>query len=145
MLILIDDYFLQELFRHCHSSIRRTLAFEAEVRTDLNSRLTALEKQVSKVQNSQGVHGQVLHMSAMELGILRSEFEQSRHDTHELQQACRSFWRTMVNEMDYIRSEIMRETNSLPPCPRNDLHDEILRSERVYCASHISYLRTNGL
>jgi hypothetical protein len=145
MPILIDDRFLQELFRQCHSSIRRTLAFEAEVRTDLNLRLTALERQVNRVQKSQGIHGQVLHISAKELGILRAELENSRLDTHQLKQTCNSFWHTMVNEMEDIRTGIINETNSLEPCPGNDLHDEILRSDRVYCALHISYPHTNDM
>ncbi|KAG2033665.1 hypothetical protein BDR03DRAFT_1014065 [Suillus americanus] len=103
-------YCKSELFRQCHSSIKRTLTFKAEVQTDLNLHLTALEKQVSKVQNSKDVHGQILHMSAKEL-------------------ACRSFWCTIVNEMEDIRNRAISETNSLLPCPGDDLRDEMLRSD----------------
>ncbi|KAG2129995.1 hypothetical protein BD769DRAFT_1666928 [Suillus cothurnatus] len=121
-----------ELFRQFHSSVRRTLAFEAEVQTKLNLRLTDLEKRVSKVQNSQGVHGQILRMSAKELGILRSELESSRHDsTHELQQACGSFWRAMVNEMEDIRNGVINEMKDILPRTGNDLRDEIVGSDEL--------------
>jgi hypothetical protein len=141
MVVLTNDRFLQELFRQFHSSVRRTLAFEAEVQTKLNLRLTDLEKRVSKVQNSQGVHGQILRMSAKELGILRSELESSRHDsTHELQQACGSFWRAMVNEMEDIRNGVINEMKDILPRTGNDLRDEIVGSDEVYCAMHV-YLR----
>ncbi|KAG2045931.1 hypothetical protein BDR06DRAFT_977853 [Suillus hirtellus] len=91
---------------------------------------SALERQVSKVQNSQGVHGQILCMSAQELGILCLELENSQCDTHELQQACSSFWRTIVDEIENIRNGVISE-NSLPPCPRDDLHNKMLRSNRI--------------
>ncbi|KAG1883603.1 hypothetical protein F4604DRAFT_1920107 [Suillus subluteus] len=118
-----------ELFRQCHSSIRWTLVFEAGVQTDLNLRLTALEKQVSMVRHSQDVHGQILHVSEKELGTLCLEFEIFRRDTHELQQACSSFWCIMVNEIENILNKVISEMNSLPPCLGDDLRDEMLRSD----------------
>ncbi|KAG2125854.1 hypothetical protein BD769DRAFT_1388300 [Suillus cothurnatus] len=105
--------------------------------TKLNLRLMDLEKQVSKVQNSQGVHGQILCMSVKELGILRSELESSQHDsTHELQHTCSSFWRAMVNEMEDICNRVINEMKDILPCTGNDLHDEIVGSDELQPPDH---------